>query len=185
MECCSEFFCFAVDLPQKPFTKRGILSTFGSIFDPLGFVAPVTLITRLLFQDLSRRKFDWVEPLLENDSAFWQRWLNNVSRLSSAMIHRPLIQPTFQYDALVERELRHFCDASSQGYSLASYLRIASAEGIISCNFLFGKSRLAPLKSTSISKLELVAATMSNHMDKMLRLELEGAVTTSVFWSVP
>ena len=40
-------------------------------------------------------------------------------------------------------------------------------------------------KSTSISKLELVAATMSSHMDKMLRLELEGAVTTSVFWSVP
>ena len=110
-------------------------------------------------------------------------WLNDVSRLSSAMIHRPLIQPTFQYDALVQRELHYFCDASSQGYCLVSYLRVASAEGIISCNFLFGKSRLVPLKSTSIPKLELVTATMSSHMDKMLRLEFEGTVTTFVFWS--
>ena len=176
-------FCFAVDLSHKPFTKRGILSTLSSIFDPLGFVAPVILTARLLFQDLSRRKFDWDEPLLENDSALWQGWLNEVSKLSSVVIHRPLIQPTLQYDALVQRELHHFCDASSQGYCSVSYLRIVSAEGTISCNFLFGKSRLAPLKSTSIPKLELVAATMSSCMDKMLRLELEGTVTTSVFWT--
>ena len=114
-------FCFAVDLPQKPFTKRVILSTLSSVFDPLGFFTPVILTVRLLFQDFSRRKFDCDEPLLETTSALWQRWLNDVSRLSSMMIHRPLIQPILQYDALVQRELHHFCDTSSQGYCSVSY----------------------------------------------------------------
>ena len=104
-----------------------------------------------------------------------------MSRLSSVMNHRPLIQ--LSYDALVQRELHHFCDASSQGYCSVLYLRVVSAEGNISCNFLFGKSPLAPLKSTAIPKLELVAATMSSYMDKMLRLELEGIATTSLFWT--
>lgn len=35
------FFEVAEDL--KPFTKRGVLSTGNSLFDPLGFLSPLTI----------------------------------------------------------------------------------------------------------------------------------------------
>ena len=37
----SDDFRIQVNIPKKPFTKRGFLSMSYSIFDPLGFLAPV------------------------------------------------------------------------------------------------------------------------------------------------
>ena len=36
---------------DRPKTKRGILSTVCSLFDPLGLAAPVALTARILVQD--------------------------------------------------------------------------------------------------------------------------------------
>ena len=40
-------------------TKRGILSTVSSIFDPLGLIAPVIVNIELLVQELWRKELDW------------------------------------------------------------------------------------------------------------------------------
>lgn len=44
-------------------TKRGILSTLASLFDPLGILSPVAVIAKVLFQDLCKEKVGWDEPL--------------------------------------------------------------------------------------------------------------------------
>ncbi|RXN22446.1 hypothetical protein ROHU_006738 [Labeo rohita] len=36
-------FTFRVDSEKKPFTRRGVLATVNSVFDPLGLAAPVTI----------------------------------------------------------------------------------------------------------------------------------------------
>ena len=41
-----EFF-FTADLPNFPITKRGMLAATNSLYDPLGFLAPVVLLARL------------------------------------------------------------------------------------------------------------------------------------------
>lgn len=51
-------FTFKVTLKNKPITRRGILSVSSSIYDPLGFVAPVILPAKKLLQDLTRQKLD-------------------------------------------------------------------------------------------------------------------------------
>lgn len=42
-EATSDTCTFSVTKDLKPFTRRGVLSTINSIFDPMGFLAPVTI----------------------------------------------------------------------------------------------------------------------------------------------
>eukprot|EP00112_Aurelia_sp_Birch-Aquarium-sp1_P020619 Seg5359.1 transcript_id=Seg5359.1/GoldUCD/mRNA.D3Y31 product="hypothetical protein" protein_id=Seg5359.1/GoldUCD/D3Y31 len=44
-------------------TKRSLLSSLAKVFDPLGLVSPVTLMGKILFQELCTDKTDWDEEL--------------------------------------------------------------------------------------------------------------------------
>lgn len=59
----SDSFGFQVSLKEKPFTKRGILSTVQSLYDPLGFVSPITVQGKALVRELSSKEYDWDNPL--------------------------------------------------------------------------------------------------------------------------
>lgn len=47
----SFFFEVAEDL--KPFTRRGVLSTVNSLFDPLGFLSPLTIEGKIILRDIT------------------------------------------------------------------------------------------------------------------------------------
>ncbi|KAM3833848.1 cohesin subunit SA-2-like [Diretmus argenteus] len=64
-EIASDTFTFAVSASNKPFTRRGVLSTVNSLFDPLGLVAPVTIQGRALLRELTVDMSDWDIPLPE------------------------------------------------------------------------------------------------------------------------
>ena len=48
----SDTFQFRIILQDRPLTRRGILSTVSSVYDPLGFLAPVILTGRQILQSL-------------------------------------------------------------------------------------------------------------------------------------
>ena len=62
------------------------------MFDPLGFVAPLILSARLLFQDLYCRRFDWDEAMWEEDVWICRQWLDDLNNLSAIAVRR-CIQP--------------------------------------------------------------------------------------------
>ena len=173
-------FKFELCLKEKPVTRRGILSAVSSLFDPLGFAAPVVLTAKLLLQDLCRRKFAWDEALPCEDERTWIRWLEDLQNLAQVTVPRCLIRSSLRYSDL-QMQLHHFSDASSVGYSTVSYLRVIAPDDSIICSFLMGKSRLAPIKTVSIPRLELVAATMASRVDTVLRRELDGLDGESFF----
>ena len=57
----SDQFVIEVQLSQKPFTRRGLLSSLSSIFDPLGFVASVLTQPKQWLRDLKDQ--EWNEEL--------------------------------------------------------------------------------------------------------------------------
>lgn len=54
----TDCFTIKVDLPDRSFTKRGILAVTGSIYDPIGLASPVVLGGRLIQRKILPRKND-------------------------------------------------------------------------------------------------------------------------------
>ena len=54
-------------------TKRSILKTVASVFDPLGLFSPIVLRGKLLLQSLWGKSMDWDDPIEEEDAALWPK----------------------------------------------------------------------------------------------------------------
>lgn len=62
-----DMFIFDAALKSKSNTRRGILSLTSSIYDPLGFLAPIILPAKKLLQDMCKQRLDWDNPVGENE----------------------------------------------------------------------------------------------------------------------
>ena len=174
-------FQFRIVLKDRPCTRRGILSTVSSIYDPLGFVAPVLMEGKKILQELCRDKADWDDPVPENIKARWERWREELPSLEELSIPR-CYKPS-SFGRIAKAQLHHFSDASTQGYGQCSYLRLINDEGSIHCSFVIGKARVAPLKPVTVPRLELTAAVVSVRSSAQLQRELDYEGVEEVFWT--
>ena len=67
--------------------------------------------------------------------------------------------------------MHDFSDASENGYGQVVYVRLVNAIGKIHCSLVVGKSYVAPIKYTSITRLELAAPVLSMKMSAIIRKE--------------
>ena len=61
-------FTYEVYLPDKPFTRSGILSVAHSVYDPVGFAV---VMGKHMIVDAP---FQWDDPLPESVSICWSKW---------------------------------------------------------------------------------------------------------------
>ena len=161
-------------------TRRKMLSITASIYDPLGFVGPIVLAGKLLFQEATRLKLTWdevVPPALETK---WRQWLASLGELTQFEIPR-CMKPTEFDDATFE--LHHFADASQQAYGACTYVRCVNRYGAVHTQLVMSKNKVTPLKSCTIPRLELQAATLAVKIDSVLRNELHTKIDQSYFWT--
>lgn len=177
----NDVFCFKMDIKDQPLTRRGILSMVSSVFDPLGFLAPFTLKAKCLLQELCKLQLGWDEKIPGHLAQQWNEWLQDLERLSDFKVSR-CYKPV-GFGEIKSAQLHHFADASERGYGTVSYLRQENFDGAVHCSFVIGKSRVAPLKQTTIPRLELTAATVAVRTDKMLKSELDVPIDETVFWT--
>ena len=80
-------------------------------------------------------------------------------------------------------QLHHFSDASEVGYGAASYLRFVDHKGRIHCRLVMAKSRVVPLKTTTIPRMELTAAVVSVKLHKFITEQLDLPINKTAFWT--
>ena len=123
----------------------------------------------------------WDDQIPESTQQQWSAWLSDLPKLERFEIPRCFKLSDF---ASVQcRELHHFSDASSQGYGTVSYLCQVDTTGKVHCSLVTVKSRLAPLKSVTIPRMELSAAVLATRLDRMIKQEITTPIDRSVFWT--
>ena len=168
----SDDFEFRVVVSDKPPTRRGILSVISSMYDPLGFASPFTLQAKKILQDLCREEVGWDDTVPDQYRIRWAKWLSELPLLERLKISRCVKPPEF--GTVTSQQIHLFSDASSTGYGTVGYLRLCDDKNRIHCTFLMGKARLAPIKSVTLPRLELTAASVSIRVGEMLKREMDG-----------
>ncbi|XP_068691203.1 uncharacterized protein [Montipora foliosa] len=177
----SESFRFRTELRDRPLTRRGVLSVVGSIYDPDGYLAPVTLKGKQILQQMCKDKLDWDSPVPDYLRPEWEKWRQEIIELEKLEIQRCYKPENFGPVKAVE--VHYFSDASEEGYGHCTYLRLINEQGEVHCSFIVGKGRVTPLKHTTIPRLELAAATISAKMSDFVRNELEYKEIREFFWT--
>ena len=81
---------FRLLVKQAPPTRRGMLSTMSSVYDPLGLVTPFTLLAKLILQNLTKMRLSWDDPVPEDLYRQWENWLGQLPILEHSTIPRAL-----------------------------------------------------------------------------------------------
>ena len=174
------------DLKSRQTTRRGILSAVSSLYDPLGIIAPTIIRGKWILQNLAKKQFSWDREVPEDERCKWVTWLTDISKASVLSVPRCI--KTGVVGDILFYELHHFADASEVAYGSVSYARIVNTEGRIYCSFLKGKAHLAPLKTVTIPRLELMAAVTAVRVSALLADAMNFAesgcrITQELFWT--
>ena len=177
----SDVFLYSFNSIDSPgvVTKRSVLSKVASMYDPLGLLAPIIVSGRMIFQKLTKLKQDWDDPIPPALEREWTEWLRSLNDISYITFPRCVIPPAYADGAI---QLHFFCDASTSAYGSVCYIRAVNKFGNIHVSLLSSKVRLAPVKPTTVPRLELCAAVLAVKMEGIVRSELDISLLPSVFW---
>ncbi|XP_066589589.1 uncharacterized protein [Prorops nasuta] len=159
-------------------TKRKVLSEISQIFDLLGLLGPVTILAKIFMQRLWQEKLSWDESLPSNLHAEWIKYKDQLKHLNSITIPRSVLCKSYTHV-----ELHGFADASKTGYGACIYMRSIDEKNSILTRLLCSKSRVAPLKTQSIPRLELCAALLLSELMLMVTKALNNKVYIKTYWS--
>ena len=138
-------------MPEVPATRRSVLSSLASVFDPLGLLTPALVPAKLYFQTQWAEKRGWDEPIPSDQTEDWEQINNDWSGQVITIPRRVLTN-----EAEVN-QFHIFVDASKDVYACCVYLRCHSKPGNIA-NIIYSKNRLRPRKTAvTIPRLELLA----------------------------
>ncbi|KAJ8719806.1 hypothetical protein PYW08_011981 [Mythimna loreyi] len=169
-------FSINIELHEKV-TKRHILSVISQIFDPLGLVGPCVVEAKLIMQKLWVNKCSWDEEVSSEILHQWSVFANTLPCLNKLQIPRWVLS-----DLCVKIEIHIFTDASQSAYGACVYIRSVCNSGLVRVQLLVSKNKVAPIKPTTIPRLELCGALLGARLCTKVQNSLTLNINTCRFW---
>lgn len=176
--CQSDTLSFSIDIElHKKVTKRHILSVISQIFDPLGLVGPCVVEAKIIMQKLWVNRCSWDEEVSSDIQQAWSSFANTLSCLNELQIPRWILS-----EFCDKVEIHTFTDASECAYGACVYIRSVSNSGIVCVKLLISKNRIAPIKPTTIPRLELCGALLGARLCTKVQDSLTQKIDNCYFW---
>ena len=121
--------------------KRGFIQFFASIYDPIGFIDPVIVSFKCLFQKVCISEINW-DAVLPPD--ILKVWHNIILDLRSS---NRLVIPRWyrQFNSAKRVDLHGFSDASIGAYNCCIYIHITNQDGSTRSSLVTSKSRVSTI----------------------------------------
>ena len=84
---------------------------------------------------------------------------------------------------VLTRKIVTFVDASIQAYGAVVYLLCEYEDGTLSCHLVASKSKVAPLKPTTVPRLELMGAILGLRLTQNICRVMQITVKSALFFS--
>ena len=138
----------------------------------MGWLFPVVVMAKIIMQSLWLLKTGWEETSPPDLTKRWQNWL-----LELPSIRRIKIPCWIEYTSQTELiEIHGFADDSKFAYGAVDYPRLIYNQ-TVSITLQVAKTRVLPLKTHSLLRLELCAALLLarlvQHFEKSVSLTIE------------
>ena len=146
-------------------TKRTLLALSASIFDPFGFLTPFVIQLKVMFQQVCRDGIKWDDELPQQFKMFWNKWCLAAISAGSFCIPRSILPIKTELESV---RLVGFSDASKLAYAAVVYLVAQDKSGKRSSHICCAKSRVAPMATQTIPRLELLGALILSRMVRNL-----------------
>ncbi|GFX42650.1 putative RNA-directed DNA polymerase from transposon X-element [Trichonephila clavipes] len=156
-------------------SKRNVLAMVHKIFDPLGILSPTTLLPKVLLQEAWKLKLKWDDPLPENIQKIFWKWRDEIVYLEKVNIPRYV-------EINGNSELHLFVDACKSSYGACVYIRTVTPLGV-KIRLIRAKSRVAPLKTMTIPRLELMACCIGARLVHSVYATLDVPDLKIIAWS--
>ncbi|GBL82587.1 hypothetical protein AVEN_263675-1 [Araneus ventricosus] len=153
-------FTFKVSIIEKAScTKRDVLSVIARLYDTLGFIGPVITKAKMFLQKLWQLKLNWDGEFPEPLAKQWTHFVGSLKFNEELHIDRYLLA-----DAIKKTILVGFADASQAAYGAVVYMKSLSETNSVVMKLIASKSRIAPIKTISIPRLELSACLLLSQL---------------------
>ncbi|GFW89661.1 integrase catalytic domain-containing protein [Trichonephila clavipes] len=173
--------CFLIKVKvclDSSYTKRDVLSTIAKIFDPVGLMAPVISKAKIFLQRLWRSKLEWNDLLSAEEYREWQQFLVSLENINNIEIPRRIL---VAFPEVIE--IHGFADASERCYGAAVYCKSKNLKRETLVRLITSKSRVAPIKSLTIPRLEMCAAVLLAKLVKRVVAALQLETAELYLWS--
>lgn len=166
--------------PDSTLTRRKVLSTVASFFDPLGLCSPLILRSKIFFQQLWDTGKGWDDPLPDPIVVCWETL---IKEWQNGEITVPRLTPL---EGAENVQLHIFTDAGPEAYATSVYLRSVYSEKVLT-SLIFAKSRLRPLKMAStdgltIPRLELLGVLIGVRAKNFVLKALNRGINQIYMW---
>ena len=164
---------------EAPITQRKIRSLVSSVFEPIGLIAPFSVLMRRLLKGIwTENGQHWDNRVEPGEEAEFLRWKKQLPIVAETSIGRRYFNRERD-----KTELHVFADASEDTICAVAYLRSRPKEYSANLAFVIGKCRVAPMGHLSIPRLELQAAVMAVRLKEQIVKEHEMKIQCCTFWS--
>ena len=136
-------------------------SSVASTFDVLSWFAPATITIKNLLQRLWEKCLHWDDPIPEELLPAWSAWRTELCQLTTYPIPR---FASHSQEPVLDRQLHGFSNASQVAYGGVVYLRQLHSDMSVSVSLITSKTRVAPLSSLTIPRLELCGALLLSNL---------------------
>ena len=169
-----------IDLPPEVVsTKRGIISYVAKTFDVLGWLAPTILTMKVLYQQLWEEQLGWDDQVPEHYQLKHSTWRSQLPILSTIKLPRCY----YESEPALSIELHGFSDASEAAYAAVVYVRVTYKNHAPTYRIVMAKTKVAPIKSLSIPRLELCGAALLSKVLTTVRHTLNIPIEDVHAWS--